>query len=300
MGIYDREYYRDEESQPGMQLRAPATLVGKLIGLNVAVFLATWFFHDLYAYVQLDPDVLSQPWKLPQLLSYGFTHAPVREVTAQGESIAVQGGIFHILFNMFALFMFGRSLEQRYGARELLFFYVLAIITGGLVWSLSMLASETPTTLVGASGGVYAIVILFCLNFPHQPLLLFGVIPIKAWLMGILMVVLDQLYALSGATGIAHSVHLCGAVFALLYFQLGVKFSSWLPRGRVRRGHLKVHDPDAEPVRPPSRDRKAEKLASESDRILEKIQREGEQSLTGRERRTLEKYSRSVREKRNR
>ena len=301
MGIYDRDYYRDDEPQAGFQLRPPGTLIGKLVGLNIAVFLATWVFVDLHGLLALDTDVFTQPWKLPQLLTYGFTHAPVRKITELGESVAIPGGIFHILFNMFALFMFGRDLERHYGARELLTFYLLVIISAGLIWSLGMLVSEDPKGLVGASGGVYAIVILYCLNYPHQRLLLFGVVPIKAWLAGILMVGVDQLYALRGETGIAHSVHLWGALLALIYFQLGWKMSAWIPATRRRQSRLRVHDPDAQPEMPagPSRsDRKAKKLAQESDRILEKIQQQGEQSLTSRERRTLEKYSRQVRQDR--
>ena len=56
MGIYDRDYYRDDEPQAGFQLRPPGTLIGKLVGLNIAVFLATWVFVIL---------VVSNTWRKP-------------------------------------------------------------------------------------------------------------------------------------------------------------------------------------------------------------------------------------------
>ncbi|MDP7206039.1 MAG: hypothetical protein QGH11_10735, partial [Pirellulaceae bacterium] len=74
MGIHDREYYRDEGSSQGIHLRPPATLIGKLIAINVLVFFVCWFFPSVYGFIQLDPDVFEHPWKLLQLLSYGFVH----------------------------------------------------------------------------------------------------------------------------------------------------------------------------------------------------------------------------------
>ena len=293
MGIHDREYYRDEGSSQGIQLRPPATLIGKLIAINVLVFFACWFFPSIYGYIQLDPDVFEHPWKLLQLLSYGFVHAPVRELNEMNESVAQSDGIFHILFNMFALFVFGRHLETRYGQRELLAFYLSAIVLGGLLWVGYGLADDNVAPLVGASGGVYAIAILFCLNYPRQILLLFGVIPMKAWMVGIMIVVVDQLMGVLAEDNVAHSVHLAGAAFAWIYFQTGIKLATLVPRRR--RGTLKVHDPDQ---LPPSRSElREQKLVDQGDAILAKIQQHGEESLTRKERRVLERYSRHMRDR---
>ena len=194
---------------------------------------------------------------------------------------------------MFALFVFGRPLEARYGQRELLAFYLSAIVLGGLLWIGYGLADENVPILVGASGGVYAIAILFCLNYPRQILLLFGVIPMKAWLVGIMIVVGDQLMGILAEDNVAHSVHLAGAAFAWIYFQTGIKVATLIPRRR--RGTLKVHDPDQ---LPPSRSElREQKLVDQGDKILAKIQQHGEESLTSKERRILERYSRHMRDR---
>ena len=299
MGIHDRDYYRDEDSSRGVHLPLPSTLIGKLIAINVLVFLACWFFPpgsphlSVYEQVHLEPaEIFAHPWKVYQVVTYGFVHAPVRVIEA-GESISTQQGIFHILFNMFALFVFGRHLETRYGQRELLVFYLSAIVLGGLLWVGYGLTDDTVPPLVGASCGVYAIAILFCLNYPRQILLLFGVIPMQAWLVGIMIVVVDQLMGILAEDNVAHSVHLAGAAFAWIYFQTGIKLAPLVPRRR--RGKLKVHDPDE---LPPSRsEQRMQKLVDQGDAILAKIQRHGEESLTSKERRTLERYSRHMRDR---
>ena len=299
MGIHDREYYRDEDSSQGVHLRLPSTLIGKLIAINVLVFLACWLFPpgsphlSVYEQVHLEPEkIITHPWKAYQVVTYGFVHAPVRVIEA-GESISTRQGIFHILFNMFALFVFGRPLETRYGQRELLAFYLSAIVLGGLLWVGYGLADENVAPLVGASGGVYAIAILFCLNYPRQILLLFGVIPMKAWMVGIMIVVVDQLMGILAEDNVAHSVHLAGAAFAWIYFQTGIKLAALVPRRR--RGTLKVHDPDQ--LSPSRSELREQKLVGQGDAILAKIQQHGEESLTSKERRVLERYSRHMRDR---
>jgi hypothetical protein len=101
---------------------------------------------------------------------------------------------------------------------------------------------------------------------------------------------------LTGAAGVtAWQAHLGGAAFAFLYLQTGLSFSRMLPglealRDKIPRGkpRLRLHNPDDD----------LEELAREADRILAKVHEQGEQSLTGRERRTLEKYSRLMRQRR--
>ena len=300
MGIHDREYYRDEDSSQGVHLRLPSTLIGKLIAINVLVFLACWLFPpgsphlSVYEQVHLEPEkIITHPWKAYQVVTYGFVHAPVRVIEA-GESISTRQGIFHILFNMFALFVFGRSLETQYGQKELLVFYLTAIVLGGLLWSGYGLYDDQILPLVGASGGVYAIAILFCLNYPKQVLLLFGVIPMRAWVVGIMIVVMDQLMGILADDNVAHSVHLAGAGFALIYYKTGIKLARFIPHRR-RGTKLKVHDPD--PLPPSRSEKRMQKLVDQGDAILAKIQKAGEESLTGKERRTLERYSREMRDR---
>jgi hypothetical protein len=206
---------------------------------------------------------------------------------------------------MLGLYFFGRALEERFGWKEFLRFYLLAIVLGGVIWALRnqflndylFAADNWRPSLVGASGGVTAAVILFCLLNPRATILLFMVIPTPAWLAGLLIVAMDMFGG--GRDRIAHDVHLTGAAFAFAYWKFGWNFGR-LPGmtaiGRSLRSigkslqpkpDLRVHDPEAY----------YEDLDAQADKLLEKVAREGEGSLSARERRLLEDYSRRMRQK---
>ncbi len=289
MGIYDRPYYRDG----GLPSVAPwdqRSMVSLLIIANAAVFLANMLFTNRTSLIMnslaVDPSVMEQPWQWYRMITYGFAHAPRDPM--------------HILFNMVSLYFLGRSVEDRYGRWEFLRFYLVAVFLGGVYWTIRTWGGNGGAML-GASGGVTAVSMLFVFCFPKAELLLFGVIPMPAWLLGIMLVVGN---ILGGRGGVAYDVHLVGAAFAAVYFfgnlQLGF-IGNWYSGVQTvlkqkQRG-FKVHRQD-EPsggerrVLPP-RDE------AEADRILEKIHQTGQDSLTAAERKFMESYSRRVREKRS-
>jgi membrane associated rhomboid family serine protease len=302
MGYQDRDYYRGEQAANPLA----GSVVVKLIAINVIVFLVNLFFAQspeqsqdnwIMKLLSLQPHAVTHPKQWYQFLTYGFAHDPE--------------GLAHIGFNMLGLYCFGKALEERYGWKEFLRFYLAAIVLGGVIWSLrntylnSYLVPNfggqpfPAAGLWGASGGVTAAVILFCLLYPRATILMFFVIPTPAWLAGLLIVVIDMFGG--GRDRIAHDVHLTGAAFALAYWALGWNFGR-LPGmsglGRMARSlgkamqpkpDLRVHDPETY----------YEDLDEEADQLLEKIGREGEGSLTPRERRMLEAYSRRMRQKRS-
>jgi len=299
MGFEDRDYYREQQPR-GFTMSGPTTVVMWLMIANVAAFVVNMFFSEQFPmndYCSLHADLFSKPWNAWQLLTYGFLHAQITQ----------SGGIFHILMNMFGLFIFGRVVEHRYGGTEFLLFYLAAIVVSGLVWIgwqsalvLPGLAEgEGAAHLIGASGGVSAVAILFCLTFPQAELRLFGAIPMKAWVLGLLFVGLDLFNAISGKLEhVAWQAHLGGAGFAALYFKSRFRFERLVPKGWFdgsskgwfqTKPKLKVHSADP--------DEKYEQLDDEADRILEKINSQGESSLTAKERRTLADYSRRMRQK---
>jgi membrane associated rhomboid family serine protease len=136
---------------------------------------------------------------------------------------------------MLGLYVFGMRLEERYGRREFLRFYLLAIILGFVSWSGSnyflatragVQASQLPPC-IGASGGVTAALILFCLLYPRATLLANFIFPVPAWLIGIVTIAGDlhgsvNRSALTG--GVAFDVHLVGAALALGYWYFGWNF----------------------------------------------------------------------------
>lgn len=294
MGIYDRDYYRQERR--GFAWSGPRTIVATLVLLNVALFLADGLLarqnHEITKALALRAGDLtwSQPWRWVRLVTYGFVHHWPPDFT-------------HILFNMLGLWFLGRDVESLYGRKEFLRLYLALILVGGLVWAIAARLRGAPDgeTVLGASGAVVGVVLLFAMNFPHRTLILFPLpIPVRAWVVGVFIVGIDLLRAISASANpdplaenrVAYAVHLAGAAFAFFYFRFrwnlsrlpGASFSlDWLKS----RPKLRVHEPPEELD-----------LSEELDRILEKIHRDGEASLTRKERRTLETVSREYQKRR--
>jgi membrane associated rhomboid family serine protease len=300
MGYQDRDYYRGETTGGPFA----GSVVIKLIVINAVVFLANFLFaHSpgsqtndwIMELLALQPEAITHPTQWYQFLTYGFAHDPEH--------------LMHIGFNMLGLYFFGRALEDRFGWKEFLRYYLVAIVLGGVVWSIRNTVMNTYLVenfggepfrigpLWGASGGVTAVVILFCFLYPRATLLMFFVIPTPAWLAGLIIVALDMFGG--GRDRVAHDVHLTGAAFAAAYWYFRWNFGR-LPGvagiGRMVKAagksleakpDLRVHDPD----------QYYEDLDAEGDRLLEKVGREGQESLTARERQVLEDYSRRMRQK---
>jgi len=288
MGIYDREYYRGDEPGGGISFGTinGRSMVITLILINVGVFVVDIFSNGfLTRYGALSTDTLLQPWLWWRFLTYGFLH----DNSALG----------HLLFNMLALFFFGRDVEHVYGRKEFLWFYLAAIVISGVIWSAISMVDGTPrgAIVVGASGAVTAAVLLFILHFPNRTVLLFFVLPVPAWLLGILIIFMDLSGATRGGGNVAFTAHLGGAAFAFLYQRSGFRFTRLFGDGEFmtnlrnvakRRPKLRVHDPEAQEAR----------FQQDVDRILEKLHREGEASLTSSERRKLEDASRRFQQRR--
>ena len=289
MGIYDRNYYRDE--LPALKPWDYYSMVTNLIIVNVVVMVANFAMTNrdnaIVNFLSLGSQHLFQPWDWYRFLSYGFAHDP--------------SGPYHLLFNMLTLYFLGQAVEQRYGRWEFLRFYLVTIVIGGLFFCLRKFVLPGPGgSVLGASGGVVGVVMLYVYNYPNAKLLIWGVLPVNAWVVGVITVLANLLGTGevdpgSGQPIVAYDVHLVGVACATLYFFAGLNFGNlfrWpnLSRLTQRRPKLRVHTADDDV--PTSRDE------IEADRLLEKIYREGQGSLTAKEQQFLERYSRRVREKR--
>lgn len=157
---------------------------------------------------ELGASVGFRPW---QLGTYAFLH----------------GGGMHLFLNMFALWMFGRDCEAALGSRRFLAMYAAAVLTAALVQLAVASASGAPYPTVGASGGVFGVLLAFGMLFPRRRvLLLIPPIPLPAWLFVTLYGVIELASGVLGtAAGIAHFAHLGGMAGAYLVLR------SW--RGRV-------------------------------------------------------------------
>lgn len=306
MGIYDRDYFRDDDGDGRRPRRKRSNGSGGLIppgwsasailiAANVLLFFANSAAGGaLFNKMALFGAVADQPAQWYRCLTYGFAHDP--------------NGLTHLLFNMLALFFFGPPIERRLGRGEFTFFYLTALLVGGVVWSVGNVGANA--VCLGASGAISAVVLLFAFYYPRAQVLIFGIIPTPAWLAGALFVVYDALGARSGVGNIAHDVHLAGAAFALVYYLAGVNFSElavgkgrnrkslkrWLEK-RERARKDAASGPATVPFKRDDAKKAAdeiafEKLEAEVDRLLLKISESGEESLTEVERETLRRASR--------
>lgn len=306
MGLYERDYGREDETpwdrHQREQTQTPKSMTVILLIVTVVIHLIDMLTQKTIApgesISRLMPwfgcykETLVQPWMWYQFLSYGFLHS--------------LDSLFHVGFNMLGLFIFGRAVEERMGRFEFLRFYLVSMFAGGVVGCLTYWAMGVPAgVVIGASGSVIAVTIMFACYYPHANILLMMVFPVKAWLVAVIFVgtnLIGSLSMLSGEAanesgGTAFTVHLAGAAFALAYYfrQWNLhwmdvsRFQNQFGRS-VRRTKLKIHDPDA----------KLRKEEVDVDEILAKIHASGEESLTRAERRTLEKHSRRKREGRDR
>jgi len=148
----------------------------------------------------LDPQMHEfMPW---QLMTYGFLH----------------GSVMHLLLNMYALWLFGVALENLWGSRTFAIYYLVCVIGAGItqIVTSSIAGDYYPT--IGASGGVFGVLLAFGLFFPNQVLiLLIPPMPIKAKWFVILYGIIELVFGVTGTeAGVAHFAHLGGMLFGFL------------------------------------------------------------------------------------
>lgn len=286
MGIYDRDYFREDWSSENKKrirrkkYRSSLSAVAWIIIINIVLYLLNALLtpenNRITACLMMYADTLKHPLQWYQILTYGFVQDP--------------NNFMHILANMFTLFFLGPPVEQRYGRREFLVFYLIAIIIGGLIWGFLHLGESG--AMLGASGAVSAVVILFILNYPNMMLYIYGIIPVPAWLLGIGYIIYDTMGAWQGKGNIAHEVHLAGAAFALIYFFARWRFTSLIDsikrKFKSSPRKFKIHHEKSDDFM---------NLEAEVDRLLKKISQSGEESLTEQERETLRRASREYQKK---
>ena len=252
--------------------------VTRILIANVVVFVVTrtspGFYQDLAFIPQV---VLFRPWTV---LTYMFLHADFG----------------HLFFNMLGLFFFGPRLEMKLGGGPFLRFYFLSGI-GGAVFQ-AIFATAAP--MVGASAGVYAVLVGFAYYWPRETILLFPIpIPIQAWILVSAYVVLSIFNGVTGsASGVAHFAHLGGAV-------VGFGFLKWY---EWRRGSAKRDFQKKMRVDKPSRGFVADRTAvarwkgismdalhelnrEEVERLLAKVRAAGPSALTDSEREFLDRMA---------
>jgi membrane associated rhomboid family serine protease len=247
--------------------------VKRILFANVAMYLLILASPAVGNVLMFVPAFLpTRPWTV---VTYMFLHA----------------GLWHIGFNMLALYFFGPAVETRLGGRNFVGLY----LSSGIMGAVLSIPFTPHAAIVGASGAVFGVMLAFARYWPRQRIYIWGVLPIEARWMVILMTAFSLWAGFGGAqSGVAHFAHLGGFLGGFLY----LKWMDW--RSPARRFKQKAQvvpppprDPDQalerwkrirrEDIHPVNRD--------EVDRLLDKISREGVKSLTPDERALLERFA---------
>ena len=176
-----------------------------IVAVNVAAFILTGSgrnanFQYLFG---LQPVLFTRAHYYWQLLTYMFMH----------------GSWSHLLGNMIGLLFFGLYLERQLGSKEFLLFYLLCgILCGAASLAIYLAAGFDGVLLVGASGAVYAVLLLFAVIFPRATVFIMGIVPAPAPLLVAIyagIAVFEQVFGMN--QGVAHMTHLSGFAAAWIY-----------------------------------------------------------------------------------
>ncbi len=172
---------------------------------------AQFMFINFALWPATDPRSPFMPW---QLLTYGFLH----------------GNTTHIFFNMFGLWMFGRDIERFMGSQRFLIYFVVCVVGAGIVQLIVAGIQGGLYPTVGASGGVFGVLLAYGLTFPNRIVVpLFPPIPMRAITFVFIYGGLELYLGVSGGSpGVANFAHLGGMLFGFLLIQ-------YWRRGRGRR-----------------------------------------------------------------
>lgn len=264
------------------------------------IFLGQFYFTDvsgtlhtlesyMVKYFALMP--IGKGFRIWQIITFQFMH----------------GSFSHILFNMLYLWMFGTELENVWGSRKFLVYYLTCGIGAGLTQLfLSPIFEGEVYPTAGASGGIYGLLIAYAVLFPRRPIYLYFFIPIPAmYLIGFMILI--ELFSVGNHSLIAHLAHIGGAFVGLLYILIERKFNfslDGLIDDLIYRRKMKFYrstnsrykDVEFYEVEEKADEQRRidEVDQEEIDRILDKISKYGYQSLTDEEKRILFEASKKL------
>lgn len=275
----------------GLLISNAAVFVGMLFlgNFRIGDFYLEQFFFQSFA---LWP--LGTGFGFWQLFTYMFMHA----------------NFTHILFNMLALWMFGMELEHVWGSKKFFIYYLLCGFGGGLANLLVAPMFTTVGPTVGASGAVYGVLLAFGMMFPERPIYVYFLLPIKAKYF-VVMYMAFEIFSVGSMDGVAHFAHLGGALVGFLYLMAdgyqfgtslyGTKHDENIFTRMTGFGKQKKHDQFYSNVSEAKvfdlfENEKKEKQQTQKqiDEILDKISKDGYQSLNEDEKKILFEASKKL------
>ena len=263
------------QSNPGQISYKPSLFtdaIKVLISVNFTVFILQSISSSeiiFFSNFGLVPKLVWSQLKIWQPFTYMFFH----------------GDIWHVLINMFVLWMFGSELERVWGKKNFLRFYFITGVGSGLGTMLFGLQSTIP--IVGASGAIYGVLLAYGVMFPNRTVYLYGIIPIKSIWFVIGIGVIAFFSSFNNVTNISHLTHLFGMIIGYLYLKRPVHFRSlWFSvfkkvlEYRIQNQEEKIS--------------RSVEIERDLNSILDKINREGFKSLTLEEEERLYKNSKNL------
>ena len=279
-----------------------------LLALNIGVYFLqlTLFGSDaVYSALALDPARFPTDWWT--VVTYMFVHA----------------WLAHLAFNMFTLWMFGPRLEQEWGTRTFVRFYLWS----GLGGAIAHLLFAQHTSVIGASGAISGVLVAYALRWPDEEVYLFGVIPMRSRWLVVALLAMNIIFALSPSSRIDWTAHVGGMAFGWIFLKLysvgGInRVRGWvsavpddsedMPRA-VPRNRSPMRDRaggvdeviarsnaivlrESKPIQHVPKQESPKEYAAKVNRVLDKISQHGIESLTRDERRLLEEMSRRLRD----
>jgi membrane associated rhomboid family serine protease len=295
----------EQEPQPQRLTAAVQAFIAVNIAVAFLQVVGVLPYADLAAWLGFDLGSLPSRWWTP--ITYMFVHV----------------GVWHVLANMYGLYLFGPRLEDAWGSKKFAWFYLFCGL-GGVVFQMLFIRTGG---LVGASAAVFGVMTAYAMQWPDDEAYLLFIVPMRVRTLVVGLFVFNLVMGIvatgdGGGTNIAYFAHVGGVIAAYAYMRMAA--STGIDQVRQRVASL----PDAdEPPRaiprnmprrergdevddivakskaiaakravtlaPPSRRREAK--ADELNRVLDKISDSGIESLTGDERKILEEMSRRLR-----
>ncbi len=263
------------QSNPGNLSTKPSLFpdaIKVLVSINFGIFIlqtiskAEGLFFPLFGLV---PKLVWSEFMIWQPFTYLFLH----------------GGIWHVLINMFVLWMFGSELERLWGKNHFYKFYFITGVGSGIITMLFGISSTTP--VVGASGAVYGVLLAYGLTYPNRTIYLYGIIPIKSrwFVFGIGLIAFFSSF--TNVSQVSHVTHIAGMVIGYLTLKKPFRLNNLLFSIRKKTIEYKIQKEHKTMI-------KENDIKKDLDSILDKINNEGFDSLSENEQERLYKGSQSL------
>ena len=267
---YTSKGFKDRLIPPTLTIPSGVKL---LLIINIIVFILAELSGQrstFFLSFGLVPNMVLSQYKIWQIFTYSFIH----------------GGFFHIFFNMFVLWMFGKDLENQWGTKDFLIYYFVCGMGAGFITILFGINSIIP--IVGASGAIYGLLVAYGFTYPNRLVYLYGLFPLKVKHMVLGLGVIAFFASMSASqSNISHITHISGMIIGLIMMYFNLSWSGlkmWYFKFRLKKiSQQSTINNDKE-----------KQMRQKVDEILDKLNDNGWESITAKEEKYLNQASKKL------